>query len=62
MREPSKLYIEKRTTKSGKEVFYITERTVDTLGPVVICLCQTEAMANRVLSALLGGQKRPAKP
>lgn len=62
MKEPGKLYLEKKNTKSGKEVFYIKERTIESPDPVIICLCQSELMAKRVLVALQGGQKRSVKP
>lgn len=62
MREAGKIYLEKRLTKSGKEVFYIKEQTAEGPEPVIICLCHSELMAHRVLKALQGGQRRLVKP
>ena len=62
MREPGKLYLEKKTTKSGKEVFYVKEQTIESPDPVIICLCHSKEMALRVVKALQGEQKRPVKP
>lgn len=65
MRELSKLYLEKKTTKSGKEVFYIKERSRESLDSVVICMCLSGAIARRVLKALReenkGDQAKPRK-
>jgi hypothetical protein len=62
MRETIKLYIEKKTTKGGKDVFYIKERSSESLEPVIICLCPSKEIAQKILIALQGGPRRPVKP
>ncbi len=47
-----RLYIEKKSSPDGIDTWYIKEQ-LESLEPVVVCLCNSGVMAQRVYSALM---------